>query len=129
MVKNLIPIPDKWRKCRFKCWFYWFPHWLAVNVIAIRHKCWHPRFLLHDIDKPCRLTFLGSPYAIVNALHKSTKGHHTFETRLDRIEAICDWQASGYTKPDALLNARETLNAYHKDEEDLFLPILDEYKF
>jgi len=127
MVRNIFPIPGKWKSHRLLCWVYWFAHASMVNLIGIRHLCWHPRFLIHDLHKPVMIT-LGIPYDLVKKIHSQVP-HHQPKTELDFREAACDWQSSGYTKPDGLLDARETLEAYHKEYEAKMLPILDKYHF
>lgn len=31
---------------------YWFAHWCAFQMTALNLKCWRPKYLLHDIEKP-----------------------------------------------------------------------------
>ena len=133
MVKNFVNVPEKWKAGRLSCLAYWFPHWLAVNVVAVAHHCWSPRFLLHDADKPWKLFVLGRDYDSVKKEHQ-LQAHHLSREKLqegkaDLVQAACDWQASGYTKPDSLLDARETLEAYHSYANDAMLPVLDRYGF
>lgn len=111
MNKNLIPIPEHWRKHRVLCFVYWFFHWFFVNWIAFKHyKCLFP---LHDIEKPFKL-LIGVPYDRVCKEHLK-KSHHPegkHWREVNWIETVCDWEASAYSKPNSLLNARETGKKY-----------------
>lgn len=123
MNKNYLAIPEEWRKHRILCFVYWFCHYVAVNLIAIKH--YHTVFPLHDIEKPFKLLF-GVDYETVSKEHL-LKSHHPqnkADNEVNWIEAICDWEASGYTKPKSLLNAYETCKKYHPDKLHIVVPLL-----
>lgn len=106
MVKNIIPVPEKWRKHRVLSFVYWITHWFFVNYIALKH--YHTLFPFHDIEKPFKL-LIGVPYEQVSKEHLK-KSHHPEGKKVYQvnwIEAVCDWEASGYTKPNSTLTARE----------------------
>ena len=42
----------------------------------------------------------------------------------DGVCIICDWEASGYSKPNSLLNAYETCKKYHPDKLHIVEPLL-----
>ncbi len=123
MNKNIIPIPEHWREHRLLSFVYWFAHYVAVNLVAIKH--YHKIFPLHDIEKPFKL-LIGVPYSQVKKEHTLKSHHITGKTddQVNWIEAICDWEASGYTKPHSLLNAAETCKKYHPDKWHIVEPLL-----
>ena len=94
---------------------YWFWHWLAYNWVAWNLGVWHPRFLLHDIEKPW-LKLLWGDYKKVQKWHKHHNKHHIFYGRMhglnkiDWLAAIIDWECSRYTKNAAPRTAREELD-------------------
>lgn len=127
MNKNILPIPENWRKHRILCFIYWGFHWFFVNVIAIRH--YHKIYPLHDIEKPFKL-LVGYSYERVSNEHR-LKSHHINnkqDNEINWIEAICDWEASGYTKPNSLLNAYETCKRFHPDKLHIVVPLLKKGK-
>jgi hypothetical protein len=117
LVKNIVDVPEEWRKHRFLCVIYWFAHWTAVQCCAIKH--FHTLFPFHDIEKPIKL-LLGQSYAKVSAEHKN-KPHHNPKTERNFKEAACDWQASGRTKASARLDAVATLFKYHGNDK-IYVP-------
>ena len=94
---------------------YWFWHWLAFNMVAWNLGAWHPRFLLHDIEKPW-LKLLWGDYEKVQKWHRHHNSHHIFYGRMhgmnkiDWLGAIIDWECSRYTKNAAPRTAREELD-------------------
>lgn len=123
MNKNIIPIPEEWRRHRLLCFVYWFFHYIFVNYIAIKH--YHRIFPFHDIEKPWKLLF-GMKYEKMNEQHLK-RAHHVkgkTDNEVNWIEAICDWEASGYSKPNSLLNAYETCKKYHPDKLHIVEPLL-----
>ena len=40
---------------------------------------------------------------------------------------VIDWECARYTKPDKLLNARETLYKFYPELESKIIPILEEF--
>lgn len=75
---------------------------------------------------------VGVPYSVVKTEHMR-RAHHPSQDKdpssIDWAEACCDWQASGYTKPDSLLDARETAERYYSWAREYLEPVLDKYKF
>jgi len=125
--KTWVPIPESWRAKWGLCWFYWFFHWLAVNYQGLTK--FHKLFPLHDIDKPLKLT-IGMPYNEVNAAHK-LKSHHCQHRDPEKVkweEAICDWEASAFSKPNSQLDAIGTWFDYFKDKRDYVIPVLKKAK-
>ena len=123
MNKNIIPIPEEWRKHRLLSFIYWFFHYIFVNYIAIKH--YYRIFPFHDIEKPWKLLF-GMKYEKMNEQHLK-RAHHVkgkADNEVNWIEAICDWEASGYSKPNSLLNAYETCKKYHPDKLHIVEPLL-----
>jgi hypothetical protein len=113
------------------CWIYWFAHWFFVNYEGFKHFCWDPWFLLHDLEKPIKLTF-GVPYSKVKAAHKFRRHHLNDKKPIGqwRIpEALCDWEASHFTKPDGPLLAKETGYEYANQYMDILIPYMKEFGF
>lgn len=48
----------------------------------------------------------------------------SYGDEINWIEAICDWEASGYTKPNSLLNAYETCKKFHPDKLYIVVSLL-----
>ena len=94
---------------------YWYNHWKAFNMVAWNLGAWHPRFLLHDIEKPW-LKLLWGDYEKVQKWHRHHNSHHIFYGRMhgmnkiDWLGAIIDWECSRYTKNAAPRTAREELD-------------------
>lgn len=105
----------KEEKSTFK---YWFAHWCAFNMTALTLKCWHPRFLLHDIEKPWMKLFFG--YKKTRKWHRENNPHHleyiankireTGQAKGDWLGLVIDWECGRYTKEDGQMTARETLD-------------------
>jgi len=112
--KTYVNIPDHWKSKWGLVWIYWFFHWLAVNMTAIKY--FHRIYPFHDIDKPIKVT-MGIPYIEVNRAHKFAKHHvkHRMASEVRWKEAICDWEASAFSKPQAPLNALGTWYKYFRD--------------
>lgn len=68
---NKIKKFDKSERSTFR---YWFNHWKAFNLIAIKLKCWKIKYLFHDIEKPWLRLFL--PYEKVQRIHRNNTKHH-----------------------------------------------------
>ena len=99
----MMVINEQYPKSSFR---YWFAHWCAVNMTAMNLGCWKLRFLFHDWYKPW-MRLLGFSYFTIRNFHRKHAGHHNGS---DLIGMIIDWEASRFTKLDAPMNARETLN-------------------
>jgi len=131
MGKCLLPIPGKWKQRWGLVWVYWFSHWFFVNLMGIRHLCWDPMFLLHDLEKPIKLT-IGIPYMRIKQAHKGARHHLNACCPRDKwriCEALCDWEASHFTKPDGPLLAKETGEKYHPDLMPMLEPYMKKYGF
>jgi hypothetical protein len=91
---------------------YWISHFLAYNLVAMKLGVWHPKYLLHDIEKPWLKLFWGD-YNKVQNWHRHHNSHHIFYGRMhginkiDWLGAIIDWEASRYSKYAAPRTARE----------------------
>lgn len=93
---------------------YWFAHWCAFQMTALNLGMWKPKYLFHDIEKPWRL-LLSKDYSLVQRLHRERHNHHTEYAltygwdKMDWEAAVIDWECSRFTKREAQMNARETL--------------------
>ena len=93
---------------------YWFSHWAAYNLVAMKLGVWKPKWLLHDIEKPW-LKLIWGDYKRVQKWHKHHNRHHIFYGRLhglnkiDWLAAVLDWEASRYTKYAAPRTARQEI--------------------
>ena len=120
---------------------YWFSHWAAYNLIALKLGVWKPKWLLHDIEKPW-LKLIWRDYKRVQKWHKHHNKHHIFSGRryglnkVDWLAAVLDWESSRYSKNAAPLTARQETEAilnerkkYTDDEREEIrknvLPILN----
>ena len=120
---------------------YWFSHWAAYNLIALKLGVWKPKWLLHDIEKPW-LKLIWRDYKRVQKWHKHHNKHHIFSGRryglnkIDWLAAVLDWESSRYSKNAAPLTARQETEAilnerkkYTDDEREEIrknvLPILN----
>ena len=94
---------------------YWWNHWLSYNMVAWNLGVWHPKYLLHDIEKPW-LKLLWKDYKKVQNWHRHHNSHHIFYGRMhglnkiDWLAAIIDWECSHYTKNACPRNAREEVD-------------------
>ena len=109
---------------------YWFNHWLAYNLVALKQHAWEIKYIFHDWYKPWLKLFL--PYEKVQSFHRNHSKHHpewlerkvkkatekvkvdvmlwvedTIDTfhKYDYKGTIIDWECSRYTKNAANLNA------------------------
>jgi hypothetical protein len=93
---------------------YWFSHWAAYNLVAMKLGVWKPKWLLHDIEKPW-LKLIWGDYKRVQKWHKHHNRHHIFYGRLhglnkiDWLAAVIDWECSRYSKNAAQKTAREEI--------------------
>ena len=87
---------------------YWFANWCAFQMTALNLKCWKPKFLLHDIEKPW-LMKIWKDYKRVQSYHRRNNDHHMIHYILtgkaDWTAMIVDWECSRFTKSSAQLNA------------------------
>jgi len=81
------------------------------------------RGVLHDLDKLFLYPILGAK--MTQRIHRSIAGHHRKRTAEDLQEAIIDWECARFTKPDKLLNARETLKKKYPEYEKRAEPIFE----
>lgn len=107
---------------------YWFAHWCAYQMTALNLKCWSPRFLLHDIEKPWLRLFL--PYKKVQVFHRTHSNHHIEylynhkPSKMDWLALVIDWECSRFTKENCQLNARQEMNEHYLEYRDYIQPIL-----
>jgi len=114
---------------------YWYNHWLAYNLVALKQHAWKLKYAFHDWYKPWLRLFL--PYEKVQSFHRSHSNHHPewLERKLikagkkykknpmkwvdgyldafhkyDYKGTIIDWECSRYTKNAANLNAHDEYN-------------------
>lgn len=133
-VKNILDIPDDWKSHRILVWIYWFSHWFFVNFEGLRHRCWSLNFLVHDLEKPVRISIFNWDYKDVKADHRN-RLHHPSKNKIDSMkesdwcEALSDWEAAYWTKSDSPLNAKDTYLAYYGWAKDYIEPLLKKYKF
>ena len=103
---------------------YWFAHWCAFNMTALNLKCWKPKYLLHDIEKPWFKLFLD--YSKVQTWHREHNKHHMLYPIIhgkdtgDWEAMIVDWECSHFTKQAAQLNAADEYKRMF-DEFELFI--------
>ena len=106
---------------------YWFMHWCAYQLTAMKLNCWHIRFLFHDIEKPLLQIFLS--HKTVSNIHRKTSRHHVEYFRHKNYDIdgmIVDWECSSLSKSDKPLNARDTLNKYYPEMREIIEPKLKE---
>ena len=117
---NKLPKFEKKDRSTFP---YWISHFLAYNLVAMKLGVWHPKYLLHDIEKPW-LKLLWGDYDKVQKWHRHHNSHHIFYGRMhglnkiDWLGAIIDWEASRYSKYAAPRTAREEVEwlIYNEDK-------------
>lgn len=102
---------------------YWFAHWSAFQMLSQDYKVWKWKYLLHDIEKPWMKLIFGSKYDHVKSFHKTHSCHHLDYgkingwNKVDWVALVMDWECSRYTKVDAVLNARDTLEMQLKKDK------------
>ena len=91
---------------------YWFAHWCAFQMTALNLKCWKPRYLLHDIEKPW-LKLLWGDYKLVQHWHRRHNSHHLEyyfkHHKADWQAMVIDWECSRFTKEASPLTCREEM--------------------
>lgn len=88
---------------------YWFAHWCAFNLTALKLGVWKIKYLFHDLEKPFLLAFLGD-YEKVRQFHRKHNRHHwTYKdkTKIDWEGMVIDWECSRLTKKDSPLTAKQ----------------------
>lgn len=106
----------KFDKSQRSSFTYWFWHWAAYNLVALKLGVWKPKWLLHDIEKPWLKLFWGD-YKRVQKWHKHHNKHHIFSGRryglnkIDWLAAVLDWECSRYSKYAASKTARQEVTA------------------
>ena len=111
-ILNKLKKFDKEQRSSFN---YWFNHWLAYNLVAMKLGTWKPKYLLHDIEKPW-LKLFWRDYKRVQKWHKYHNKHHIFSGRhyglnkIDWLAAIIDWECGRYSKIACPRNAREEVD-------------------
>ena len=125
-VLKKFKIDEKFKKEEKSSFPYWFAHWCAFQVVALDLGIWKPRHLLHDIEKPWLKLVL--PYSLVKKIHRKYSRHHLGYRKPEKIrwdDLIIDWECCGYTKNNAPLDARETLENYKTKDPELWKKIKD----
>lgn len=86
------------------------------------------RGFLHDVDKLIMYCIL--PKALASKIHGMFSKHHANKatTESDFEQMAYDWECARFTKPDKLLNAKDTLYKYYPRLEDKMVPILKKFK-
>ena len=113
---------------------YWFAHWAAYQLVALKWGVWKFRFLFHDAEKPFLRLFL--PYRYVRKFHRKYHRHHISYRNPKRIDWLglgIDWECSMYSKASQPMNswlyAHYMMEHYpeHKEKiENNLLPLLKE---
>jgi len=112
-ILSNLPRFDKTQRSSFR---YWFAHWKAYNLVALKLGAWKPKWLLHDIEKPW-LKLIWGEYKKVQKWHKYHNKHHIFYGRrnglnkVDWLAAVLDWECSRFTKVAARKTAREEVDS------------------
>ena len=132
--KNMVNFFDKFlfgeeRKSK---WDYFFAHWCAYQMVALKWGMWKFRFLFHDIEKPFLRMFL--PYKYVRKFHRKYHRHHISyrnPNRIDWLGLAIDWECSMLTKKAQPMNcalyAQYMMEKYpeHKEKiEQNLIPLL-----
>lgn len=108
---------------------YWFAHWCAFQMTALNLSAWKFKYLFHDIEKPWLKLFMS--YHKLQKIHRKYNAHHVehFEIygKADWEAMVIDWECSRFTKADAQLNARETMETYYPQYRIYIEPILHKF--
>lgn len=79
---------------------YWFAHWCAFQMTALNNKCWKPKFLFHDIEKPWLKLWYRGNYKKVQKIHRNHNSHHIqyyLRTgKVDWLAMVIDWECSRF---------------------------------
>lgn len=103
---------------------YTLKHWVAYQKVARQLNVWHPRHLLHDLDKVI-LYIKHDDKKTVQRTHRQGQHHHVAcKTGVNYLDAIIDWECARLTKPDKPLNAQQTMEKYYPDHAEKVIPIL-----
>lgn len=92
---------------------YWYNHWLAYNLTALKLGVWKFRYLFHDIEKPF-LKLLWGDYKRVQKWHRYHNKHHLQYKDFYKIDweaLVIDWECSRFTKLQSPRTAREEMFA------------------
>ena len=110
----------KFGKSERSSFSYWFNHWLAFNLVALKYHCWKFRFLFHDIEKPWMKLYL-KDYKKVHECHRLHNKHHLEymfrhiildnKIKADWLAMVIDRECSRFTKIANPKTAREQLQA------------------
>lgn len=120
-IRKFLARDFGFRKSDRSSFKYWFAHWSAFQMTSLNHKVWRWKYLLHDIEKPWLKLFC--KYPTVKEFHRTHADHHLDYGKLhgwckmDWTAAVIDWECSRFTKMDAQLNARETLELQMKKDK------------
>jgi hypothetical protein len=111
----------KFDKTQRSTFHYWFAHWCAYQVVALNLGVWKFRFLFHDLEKPWLKLFW--PYKKVQQFHRKHNKHHMEYglihgwNKIDWLGLVIDYECSRYTKLEAPLDARETIEKMFESDE------------
>jgi hypothetical protein len=89
---------------------YWYNHWKAYNIVAVRLGQWKFKYLFHDIEKPFLRLFWDYPR--LQKYHRKNNKHHIFYKNpyeIDWEAVVIDWECSRYTKLAHQLPARDQM--------------------
>lgn len=83
---------------------------IELSEIYLGHKAYY----YHDLDKVIMYIFF--PYLgtkLIHKIHRTLSPHHVEYflgiNKVDKKQAILDWESARFTKPDKYMNAAETL--------------------
>lgn len=110
-----------YKKSSFK---YWFNHWCAFQMTALNLGCWKFRFLFHDGLKPIMRLFMS--YDKLRKYHRMLCSHHPeCIFKKDYLAMVVDWECGRFTKADAPMNARQTMERNYPEVKNELEPILN----
>lgn len=115
---------------------YSFEHRQAIAYVAQKRFGDDPMFPMlekeirfHDLDKMYLYTLVDKKSA--SAYHKATSHHHLENnhkmSKLELMEAICDWECAAYTKPDKPNNAFDAIKRLKPNHSGEMLTMLANY--
>ena len=88
------------------------------------------KYWFHDLDKV--VMYILIPYVgtkVIHKIHATLSSHHVRYyrgiSRVDKTQAILDWESARFTKPDKPQNASETLISKYPDLIPEFIDTLE----
>lgn len=121
---------------------YWFAHWCGFQLTALNLGIWKFKYLFHDIEKPWLKLLWKGDYKRVQKWHRTHNNHHLEYgllhgwDNIDWYALMIDWECCGFSKQEAQLDARETMEyevqrdkwkPYEKEIRNHLEPILECY--